>query len=275
MDKQYIDTIVEAKSINVTDRTLVALASTETEDRDGEVIETKGWGLKAYQANPVVMLAHNYAELPIAKALWVKKTKEGLKFKPQFANTPLAQEVFDLYKDGFMKAFSVGFMPIEWTDGDGKKGPKRTYTKTELLEISAVAIPANSEALRLAVSEGRIKTKALLDVVNKLMPSGDDSHIDMDVDGEPAVSEPESKADGEGDYESVEPETVTKIQKLEDEVKDLYGQIRGVIKENALLRELLDSKKRVVNPDINIEEPDIDIGAIVNRHFDRITGHIS
>ena len=46
-----------------------------------------------------------------------------------------------------MRASSVGFIPKEWEDMDGKGGVWRKYTKQELLELSLVSVPANPEAL--------------------------------------------------------------------------------------------------------------------------------
>jgi len=45
-------------------------------------------------------------------------------------------------------AYSVGFMPIKWIDGDGEKEPRRTYTEQELLEISHVVVPSNRDAIQ-------------------------------------------------------------------------------------------------------------------------------
>jgi hypothetical protein len=48
----------------------------------------------------------------------------------------------------FQRAFSVGFIPLEWKDGTSDGGQRvRTYTKVELLEISCVPVPANRNAL--------------------------------------------------------------------------------------------------------------------------------
>jgi hypothetical protein len=93
--------------------------------------------------------------------LWTKKTAEGILSKMQFAKTQMAEEIFQLYKEGFMRAFSVGFIPKEWTDGDGEKVPRRTYTKWELLEYSAVPVPANPDALALAISKGLLQDDSL------------------------------------------------------------------------------------------------------------------
>jgi HK97 family phage major capsid protein len=131
---------------------LEAIVSTNDVDRHGEVVDIEGIDLSNYEKNPVVMWAHDYNLPPIGKTLEVKKEKMGkkmvLKTVMEFATeiSDLAKEVYSLYKGGFLNAFSIGFMPKE-TDGD-------TYTKSELLEYSAVAIPANPNALLLAKAKG-------------------------------------------------------------------------------------------------------------------------
>jgi hypothetical protein len=48
-----------------------------------------------------------------------------------------------------LTAFSVGFIPVEWTDNPHAKAnePKRIYTKCKLLEVSLVPIPSNVGAV--------------------------------------------------------------------------------------------------------------------------------
>jgi len=168
---QKLFTRAQVKEINEEERSLVGVASTEVMDRDREIIKTEGWELENFRKNPVILLSHEYRQPPIGKALWIKKDKNSLKFKAQFAKTQVAEEVFQLYKDGFMRAFSVGFIPKEWKDGDmeDEKKPKRVYTKQELLEISAVSVPSNPDALVAAMDEGKIKTKAVLDVLENVL----------------------------------------------------------------------------------------------------------
>ena len=72
---------------------------------------------------------------------------DALAFEMRFARTPIAKEWQSLYEDGHARAFSVGFIPKE---GEWKEqGDQSVYvhTKVELLEISAVAVPANPEAV--------------------------------------------------------------------------------------------------------------------------------
>jgi len=155
----------EIKGIDEKEHTLTAYVSTGARDRMDEVLSPDGVDLKAYKKNPVVLWAHNYQQPPIGKALWIKRDGEGIVSKVKFANTEFAQEVFELYKDGYMKAFSVGFIPKEHEDGDGKKTPRRTYTKWEMLEYSAVPVPANPEALTLAIQKGVLKNEKLKEML--------------------------------------------------------------------------------------------------------------
>src|SRR5204863_457920 len=67
--------------------------------------------------------------------------------------------ILDLYKQKVMRGFSVGFQSKESRAASEKDieiyGPscRRVYTKWTLLEYSCCGMPANQEALALAVSK--------------------------------------------------------------------------------------------------------------------------
>lgn len=138
---------------------LTAVASNATLDRDGEVILPSAFTrhLDVYRANPVILAAHvhrGYEGTPtiIGSATRIEAADEALMFEMTFARTPLAQQWQSLYEDGHARAFSVGFIPLdgEWRDppsSNGKAGAVYVHTEVELLEISAVAVPANRDAL--------------------------------------------------------------------------------------------------------------------------------
>ena len=154
----------EIKDINEKDNTLVSFVSTGAVDRMGDIIQPEGIDLKNYRKNPVVLWAHDYNTPPIGKSVWIKKQDGGVISKMQFANTAFAQEIFQLYKEGFLKAFSIGFIPIESEPMDGKDNgfmSPRRYLKTEMLEYSAVPVPANPEALAMAMKKGLLKDPEL------------------------------------------------------------------------------------------------------------------
>jgi len=122
------------------------LASTSVVDRMGDSIDQTGWELDNFMKNPVMPWAHKYDELPIAKVTSIENTERGLEASFQFApaeGNPKAQQVKVLYDEGYLNAVSVGFIPKE------RNG--NCITKAELLEISFVPVPANQEALKLAM----------------------------------------------------------------------------------------------------------------------------
>ena len=147
--------LLKAAEQNQSEMTFVA--SEETPDRSGDVIEANGWDLDGYKINPVVMFAHNYAVPPIGTAsnVWVKN-KQLLSTIRFDAEDPFASFLQGKYKRGVMRAVSVGFRPLEFDtapDGDGKKGMFANYVfkKVELLEISMVPVPMHPRALAKAM----------------------------------------------------------------------------------------------------------------------------
>ena len=182
MDKQFLSCSSELKGIDEKEKTLTAYISTKARDRMDESLAPDGADLRKFNKNPVVLFGHDYSQPPIGKALWTKKDAKGIMSKVKFADTEFANDIFKLYKDGFMNAFSVGFLPTEWEDGDGQKTASRTYTKWELLEYSAVPVPANPEALTLALQKGVIteNTKALLETKPDEEPAKEESAKEVD-----------------------------------------------------------------------------------------------
>ena len=132
------------------------VASSATPDRYGDIIDQKGWILKNYKKNPVVLLNHDSNQLPIGKGnVYIRN--DQLTIDVEFdTEDPRAKEVERKAKKGFMNAVSVGFRPLESksrselpTDHKyyGQRG--MYYSKAELLEVSIVTIPANGEATML------------------------------------------------------------------------------------------------------------------------------
>ncbi len=155
-------------------RTVISTIATGAVDRDKEVLLPKGAELDNYRANPVVLWGHDNYSPPIGKNIWVTTKGNRIVAKTEFADTPRGNEVFELFKGGFLKAFSVGFNPIEHrqpTTKDLTKHPewaeaRRIYSKWEMLEYSVVPIPANPDALVSAVSKGLNVSDELWDELN-------------------------------------------------------------------------------------------------------------
>lgn len=144
MDKQYI----EAQIKKADDGSFIAVASTNATDRHNEVVDNNGWDLKAFKKNPVILWAHDHHEpaIGVSKKTWVEGTgkKAKLMIQPILHDvTEKARAVKQLVEMGIINSLSVGFKPIESPDGV-------TFTKNELLEVSMVNVPANSEAMIMA-----------------------------------------------------------------------------------------------------------------------------
>lgn len=131
---------------------VAATISTGSVDRDGEVILPSAWEkrLDAYLANPVVLWAHSHWDPPVGKMVDYNITDEAFTAITQFAieEYDFANLVYTLYKNGYLNAFSVGFIPHGFSDEkiDEAQGGI-TYTDVELVEYSAVPVPSNRDAV--------------------------------------------------------------------------------------------------------------------------------
>jgi HK97 family phage prohead protease len=135
-------------------KTKTAVASTSVIDRQGESIDQGGWDLTNFKQNPVILWAHDHTKPAIGSAPDMRVSRAGgekkLVFTPQFHDkTEDAKAIKFLYEGDedtppVLNSFSVGFIPKEFDPEN------QTYTKAELLEVSAVNVPANPEAHMLA-----------------------------------------------------------------------------------------------------------------------------
>ena len=147
-------------------------ASDDTLDRYDEVIDAKGWDLTNYKRNPVFQNSHKYGDIAftLGKSLVTEVRGNALVQRIEFAVdiNPMAKLAYDLYRGGFLNAVSVGFIPLDWQDGGGANKYARKFIKQELLELSAVSIPANPNALQNAVKSGAVDRSDLLDLAEFL-----------------------------------------------------------------------------------------------------------
>lgn len=151
--------------------TITVVASTRARDRMGDTIDPAGWQLANYRRNPIVLYGHDYSSLPVGSAPDVRTTAEGLVATIRFADHPFAQQVYELYRSRMLNAVSVGFQPIRWVHNDEEGGID--YLEQELLEISAVPVPANPEALAIARS---------MAAADRDLLEGDELYIELAAD---------------------------------------------------------------------------------------------
>ncbi len=142
----------EIKILDEKKRLIDFVISTEAVDRYGDIIRAKGFDLKAYRKNPVVLFAHNSRIPPIGRAVKVTKEDGALKATAEFMPEDLSEfafSIFRMYQEKFLRAVSVGFLPTKWETMLDEEGRYLgiEFLKQELLEFSSVPIPANPEAL--------------------------------------------------------------------------------------------------------------------------------
>ena len=149
------------------------IASTETQDRYGDIVNQRGWALEAYDRNPVVLFNHQANSLPIGKGL--VRVKDGqLLIDVEFdQDDEFARKIEKKARGGFLNAVSVGFNPIEAVSRSELPKDHPAYStrggqffnKSELLEVSIVTIPANSEATVSAKNISKLDRLSVRDLI--------------------------------------------------------------------------------------------------------------
>ena len=167
MDKLY----TKAEILEKAEDSFTAVASSEVQDRQGEVIKQAGWNLKNFKDNPILLWMHEH-DKPIGKAtrVWLDKTGKSpvLKFKGVISTaTEYGRAAKQLMEEGILKTFSVGFSALEMDANE--------ITKSELFEISLVSVPANPEARLLAAKS--LKTAGIEDKTIKDILGDDEDTV--------------------------------------------------------------------------------------------------
>ena len=190
-----------------------AVVSTEAIDRDGDRILVSGWkNLDEFMQHPVILSSHNYHSLQNQIGEWESMKVVGKKLvgvghfyidqgnaEADWANVLAAKQRL---------AFSVGFIPdfemaTRIDEGDRFFG-NYEFNGQELLEVSAVTIPANPQALQ------RLKGMAMADPT--LLEIAEEV-LAEDFPGKDADPEPTPDPDPE-------PTALSKLQELAVKVAD-------------------------------------------------------
>ena len=230
------DLPIEIKDLG--ERSVQFTISKEVEDRDGDILRAGGVSFTNYMKNPVFLAFHNMHDYPLGKVtkFWVEgnavkaivyfPTVEELATNPEQASekAKIVDFVYNCYKMGMLNAVSVGFIPLEWTE------TKNGYdiTKWELLEFSAVAVPANQDAIAEAVKS-----------------FGDDFAKSFITKSGRRISA-ETK------------EILNKIKACGDRIEKCRDTLKEITKEMNELLEQLDDAEEMVEPDEIQDKPEED-----------------
>ena len=195
LNKKDVSIITE----DLGDRSVQFTISKEVVDRDGDILRASGVDFTNYMKNPVFLSFHNTREFPLGKVtkFWVEGNSvkaivyfppiEELSTNPEQASekAKLVDFTYHCYKTGMLNAVSVGFIPLEWTESE----TGFDIQKWELLEFSAVAVPANQDAIAEAVKSfgkdfakdfvseeksGRKISAQTREILNKIKACGDE-----------------------------------------------------------------------------------------------------
>ena len=212
------------------DRSVLFTISKEVVDRDGDILRASGVDFTNFMKNPVFLSFHNSREFPLGKVtkFWVEgnavkaivyfPTIEELSTNPEQASekAKLVDFTYHCYKTGMLNAVSVGFIPKDWIEiRENGQWVGNDIKKWELLEFSAVAVPANQDAIAEAVKS---------------------FGLDESVVKEFLTTEKSGKR-----ISAATKEILNKIKSCGDEIEKCRGTLKNIVKEmNELLTQLDD-----------------------------------
>lgn len=172
--------IFQTKAEELTERTVRFKISSEVVDRDGDILIAKGCDFTNFAKNPQFLNFHNYHEFPLGipknwgiegKSVYCDvyfPTIDELSSERENASekAKLVDFTYHCYKTGMLNAVSVGFIakdvePIKETGGF-------KILEWELLEFSAVAVPANQDAIAQAVKSFGESGNDIVDPIERI-----------------------------------------------------------------------------------------------------------
>jgi len=160
--------LVKSEMTRTAENNFHAVFSTASEDRHGDIVY-QNWDLKAFQNNPVYLDSHNYGGIEhILGRIEGIKADKALEGDIVYAlDNPKGLLAYNLTQKGFLNTSSVGFIPKDF-DKDGN------IIRSELLEISAVSVPANAEALidtQKSIEVGEVKSENKKSQISNVLAS--------------------------------------------------------------------------------------------------------
>lgn len=171
--------IFKTKAEEMGERTVRFKISSEVVDRDGDILIAKGCDFTNFAKNPQFLAFHNYREYPLGIPknwgiegdsvycdVYFPKLEELATDAEQASEkAKLVDFTYHCYKTGMLNAVSVGFIPKE---ASPLKEGGMEITGWELLEFSAVSVPANQDALAQAVKSFGINENDLVDPIERI-----------------------------------------------------------------------------------------------------------
>lgn len=165
VEKIFRNVDSETEVVSEKERILRFRVSDETPDRAGDIVRQAGIDWSRWEKNPVVLLAHNYADFPIGKGVDHGRAQRGSWVDVKFADKEQydrAEIAYQLAKppERYLNATSIGFIPTKTYAPENDKERKElglgqygvVFERSELLEVSLVSVPANPNAVGMSLS---------------------------------------------------------------------------------------------------------------------------
>jgi hypothetical protein len=159
----------EVRVLDAKDGIVEYVASDETIDSYHEVIRADGWRFDRFEKNAPFVDSHNYDSIACVLGKVVdfkvagRKLVETVQWAKDVAENTLAQLGWKMLQGGFLPAVSVGFVPVRslWQNDEGwlaqmaelkldANNVRRVFIEQQQIELSAVVIPANPNAIAIA-----------------------------------------------------------------------------------------------------------------------------
>jgi HK97 family phage major capsid protein/HK97 family phage prohead protease len=139
--------VLTVKAVDQEQRTITGMASTPAADRHGDIVEPLGISY----TNPLPLLLYHDTQKPVGTVTFDRPTAAGLRFTATLPTITApgtlrdrVEEAWQSIKAGLLAGVSVGMRPIEHAVNKDTGGIR--FLKSEILELSLVAIPANAGA---------------------------------------------------------------------------------------------------------------------------------
>lgn len=182
------------------------VASDESLDSYREVIRAKGWRFNLFRKNAPFVDSHSYDSVGrvlgkvVSFGVKGKKLVETVQWAIDVPENKAAQLGFRMTKAGYLKAVSVGFVPVKmlsqadafgpereaWLAQLGELGlseqaaPRAIYLEQEQIELSACVIGANPSALAKSYRAGILSTSD----IDFLAPEDGRNRAERSCDGQ-------------------------------------------------------------------------------------------
>lgn len=175
---------VTPRVINEQDGTVEFVASDATLDSYREIVDPRGWRFTHFAKNAPFVDSHDYSSITklLGQVTAWRLEKGQLIETVRYSREPgtLAEWAFKMVRDGFLKAVSVGFVPVRMASKfdsspgslnqaiaelglDAQTGAqvRAIYLEQEQIELSQCVIGANPNALARAYKAGCLSEQDL------------------------------------------------------------------------------------------------------------------